>query len=147
MLPSITSSAESTSTVTASPTTTTLEAETDTSTIKTNFFEGMKYEHNILENQGQPQQPQQTQRMSGGHHQKTTVVTTEIRPMSKSETARALDELGFEYNEYMDDSELLGDDNNDEVSNNVVICSALVRILELRVLTVLNIQKLRVPNK
>lgn len=111
----ITSSAESTSTVTASPTTTTLEAETDTSTIKTNFFEGMKYEHNILENQGQPQQPQQTQRMSGGHHQKTTVVTTEIRPMSKSETARALDELGFEYNEYMDDSELLGDDNNDEV--------------------------------
>jgi len=110
----ITSSAESTSTVTASPTTT-LEAETDTSTIKTNFFEGMKYEHNILENQGQPQQPQQTQRMSGGHHQKTTVVTTEIRPMSKSETARALDELGFEYNEYMDDSELLGDDNNDEV--------------------------------
>ena len=115
MLPSITSSAESTSTVTASPTTT-LEAETDTSTIKTNFFEGMKYEHNILENQGQPQQPQQTQRMSGGHHQKTTVVTTEIRPMSKSETARALDELGFEYNEYMDDSDLLGDDNNDEVS-------------------------------
>ena len=112
MLPSITSSAVSTSTVTASPTTTTLEAETDTSTIKTNFFEGMKYEHNILENQGQ-----QTQRMSGGHHQKTTVVTTEIRPMSKSETARALDELGFEYNEYMDDSELLGDDNNDEVSN------------------------------
>lgn len=111
----ITSSAVSTSTVTASPTTTTLEAETDTSTIKTNFFEGMKYEHNILENQGQPQQPQQTQRMSGGHHQKTTVVTTEIRPMSKSETARALDELGFEYNEYMDDSELLGDDNNDEV--------------------------------
>lgn len=110
----ITSSAESTSTVTASPTTT-LEAETDTSTIKTNFFEGMKYEHNILENQGQPQQPQQTQRMSGGHHQKTTVVTTEIRPMSKSETARALDELGFEYNEYMDDSDLLGDDNNDEV--------------------------------
>ena len=147
MLPSITSSAESTSTVTASPTTTTLEAETDTSTIKTNFFEGMKYEHNILENQGQPQHPQQTQRMSGGHHQKTTVVTTEIRPMSKSETARALDELGFEYNEYMDDSELLGDDNNDEVSNNVVICSALVRILELRVLTVINIQKLRVPNK
>ena len=144
MLPSITSSAESTSTVTASPTTTTLEAETDTSTIKTNFFEGMKYEHNILENQGQPQQ---TQRMSGGHHQKTTVVTTEIRPMSKSETARALDELGFEYNEYMDDSELLGDDNNDEVSNNVVICSALVRILELRVPTVINIQKLRVPNK
>jgi hypothetical protein len=119
VLPSITSSAVSTSTVTASPTTTTLEAETDTSTIKTNFFEGMKYEHNILENQGQPpQQPQQTQpRMSGGHHQKTTVVTTEIRPMSKSETARALDELGFEYNEYMDDSELLGDDNNDEVSN------------------------------
>ena len=147
MLPSITSSAESTSTVTASPTTTTLEAETDTSTIKTNFFEGMKYEHNILENQGQPQHPQQTQRMSGGHHQKTTVVTTEIRPMSKSETARALDELGFEYNEYMDDSELLGDDNNDEVSNNVVICSALVRILELRVPTVINIQKLRVPNK
>ena len=132
MLPSITSSAESTSTVTASPTTT-LEAETDTSTIKTNFFEGMKYEHNILENQGQPQQPQQTQRMSGGHHQKTTVVTTEIRPMSKSETARALDELGFEYNEYMDDSDLLGDDNNDEVSYNFVVCSALVRILELQV--------------
>ena len=81
----------------------------------------MKYEHNILENQGQPQQPQQTQRMSGGHHQKTTVVTTEIRPMSKSETARALDELGFEYNEYMDDSDLLGDDNNDEVSNDFVV--------------------------
>ena len=36
--------------------------------------------------------------------------------MSKSETARALDELGFEYNEYMDDSDLLGDDSNDEVS-------------------------------
>ena len=37
--------------------------------------------------------------------------------MSKSETARALDELGFEYNEYMDDSDLLGDDSNDEVSS------------------------------
>ena len=35
--------------------------------------------------------------------------------MSQSETARALDELGFEYNEYMDDSDLLGDDSNDEV--------------------------------
>ena len=32
-----------------------------------------------------------------------------------SETAQALDELGFEYNEYMDDSDLLGDDSNDEV--------------------------------
>jgi hypothetical protein len=111
-----TTSSVSTSTVTAASTTEE-DAETDTThqTHKTNFFEGMKYEHNILENQGQPQQTQQTQRMSGGHHQKTTVVTTEIRPMSKSETARALDELGFEYNEYMDDSELLGDDNNDEV--------------------------------
>jgi len=98
-----TTSSVSTSTVTAS---TTEEAETDTSTIKTtNFFDGMKYEHNI----GQ-QQPQQTRK-----EQKTTLVTTEIRPMSKSETARALDELGFEYNEYMDDSDLLGDDSNDEV--------------------------------
>jgi len=108
----ITSSAP-TSTVTASTRTTTQEAETDTSTIKTNFFDGMKYEHNMGSNQQRPQFLQNGPRTTS--HQKTTVVTTEIRPMTKSETARALDELGFEYNEYMDDSELLGDDNNDEV--------------------------------
>jgi hypothetical protein len=34
---------------------------------------------------------------------------------SKSETAQALDELGFTYNEYIDDSDLLGDESNDEV--------------------------------
>ena len=33
----------------------------------------------------------------------------------RSETARALNELGFTYNEYIDDSDLLGDDSNDEV--------------------------------
>ena len=44
---------------------------------------------------------------------KETIVT-QIKPI-KSETARALDELGFEYDEYMDDSELLGDESNDEV--------------------------------
>ncbi len=33
----------------------------------------------------------------------------------RSETERALDELGFEYNEYIDDSDLLGDESNDEV--------------------------------
>merc|ERR1712223_2104653 len=97
-----TTSSVPTSTVTAS--TTEDEAETDTSTIKTtNFFDGLKYEHNI----GHQEQIRK--------EQKTTLVTTEIRPMSKSETARALDELGFEYNEYMDDSDLLGDDSNDEV--------------------------------
>ena len=101
--PSSTSSA-STSTVTEAST----EAETDTSTIKTNFFDGMKYEHNIGSTSSQ------REKQTG---QKTTLVTTEteIRPMSQSETARALDELGFEYNEYMDDSDLLGDDSNDEV--------------------------------
>ena len=102
-VPSSTSSA-STSTVTEAST----EAETDTSTIKTNFFDGMKYEHNIGSTSAQ------REKQTG---QKTTLVTTEteIRPMSQSETARALDELGFEYNEYMDDSDLLGDDSNDEV--------------------------------
>ena len=44
-----------------------------------------------------------------------TTMVTEIRPLSKSETARALDELGFKYNEYMDDSDFLGDESNDEV--------------------------------
>jgi len=98
----------STSTVTAS-TTSSDETETDTTTIKpTNFFDGLKYEHNTGY---QPQEPQPQLR----NEQKTTLVTTEIRPMSKSETARALDELRFEYNEYMDDSDLLGDDSNDEV--------------------------------
>ena len=68
----------------------------------------MKYEHNIGSTSAQ------REKQTG---QKTTLVTTEteIRPMSQSETARALDELGFEYNEYMDDSDLLGDDSNDEV--------------------------------
>ena len=100
-------SSASTSTVTEAST----KAETDTSTtIKTNFFDGMKYEHNI----GSSAQQREKQT---GNGQKTTLVTTEteIRPMSQSETARALDELGFEYNEYMDDSDLLGDDSNDEV--------------------------------
>ena len=36
----------------------------------------------------------------------------------RSETARALNELGFTYNEYIDDSDLLGDDSNDEVCMN-----------------------------
>lgn len=48
--------------------------------------------------------------------EETTSVVTEIKPiLSKSETAQALDELGFEYNEYMDDTDLLGDESNDEV--------------------------------
>ena len=33
----------------------------------------------------------------------------------RSETAEALNELGFEYNEYIDDSDLMGDESNDEV--------------------------------
>ena len=49
-----------------------------------------------------------------------TTMVTEIRPMpagkaETSETARALNELGIEYNEYMDDTDLLSDESNDEV--------------------------------
>lgn len=61
------------------------------------------------------------QRMKYDHlkPEEETTMVTEIRPLmeieAKSETARALDELGFKYNEYMDDSDLLGDDSNDEV--------------------------------
>lgn len=41
--------------------------------------------------------------------------TSSSYQMQSSETAQALDELGYSYDGYVDDSDLLGDDSNDEV--------------------------------
>ena len=106
------------------------------------FHERMKYDHHLLVEEPRPTtlQPQSTSvsvtseaaivlneedkgipgLIDRGHGSSLQQHREQVEQPEgiRSETARALNELGFTYNEYIDDSDLLGDDSNDEVCMN-----------------------------
>jgi hypothetical protein len=138
-LPTTSATTYTTSTTTMSPRISTTDSNSfvTVTSVTRSFHERMKYDHHLsFSSPTTTLQPQSTSvsvtseaeeaivlneeedkghgGVSGLQHNREQEEEQEPEGI-RSETARALNELGFTYNEYIDDSDLLGDDSNDEV--------------------------------